>query len=187
MESNWFNKYFSRLLTLLVAASVGLALSGTVQGQQPQLLVDYVPPSLLQTNSDSAASPLPKPLSADSTNRTIASAPTRHTSVERWEKFEAEFGIKEKDPSVVKSSIESAKYKLDETVFAAKEFVESFRYDAYLKDLMTGSSSTAPSRRYYSDPILDCLENAQIESGVDWDAHAGRAFVGVRFVLPFGD
>ncbi|MGD0650542.1 MAG: hypothetical protein ABSA97_05295 [Verrucomicrobiia bacterium] len=52
---------------------------------------------------------------------------------------------------------------------------------------MTSSSSTAPLRRYYSDPILDSLENAQIKSGVDWDSHAGRAFVGVRLVLPFGD
>jgi hypothetical protein len=46
--------------------------------------------------------------------------------VDRWEKFEAEFGIKKTEPSFVKSSIESTKYKLDETVFAAKEFVESF-------------------------------------------------------------
>jgi hypothetical protein len=54
MESSWFNKYFPCLLTLLVAASVWLALSATVQGQQSQLLVDYVPPSFLQTNSISA-------------------------------------------------------------------------------------------------------------------------------------
>jgi hypothetical protein len=187
MASSWFNKYFPCLLTLLVAASVGLALSATVQGQQSQLLVDYVPPSFLQTNSISAVSSLPRLIPADSTNRTIASAPTRHTSVDRWENFEAEFGIKKTEPSFVKSSIQSTKYKVDETVFAAKEFVESFRYDVYLKDLMTSSSSTAPSRRYYSDPIQDSLENAQIKSGVDWDAHAGHAFVGIKLVLPIGD
>ena len=187
MASSWFNKYFPCLLALLVAASVGFALSATGQGQQSQLLVDYVPPSFLQTNSISAVSSLPKLLPADSTNRTIASAPTRHTSVDRWEKFEAEFGIKKTEPSFVKSSIQSTKYKLDETVFAAEEFVESFRYDVYLKDLMTSSSSTAPLRRYYSDPIQDSLENAQIRSGVHWDAHAGHAFVGIKLALPIGD
>ncbi len=87
----------------------------------------------------------------------------------------------------MKGAIELVKYEADETEFAAMELAERIRYDAYIKDLMSGSNSSTQPRRYYPDPFRDAWENAQIKSGVDWDAHAGHAFVGVKIVLPLGD
>jgi len=186
MKSCSLDKCLVCLLALLMNANAGRAQPPPAQGQPQRLLVDYVSPSLLQTNANSSTSVPQKLFPSNSTNQTIANPPARLSKGDRWEKFEAEFGIKEKDSSFVKGTIESAKYKLDETVFAAKEFVDTLRYDGYLKDFVGGSDSNAP-RRYYSDPVRDAWENAEIRSGVDWDAQSRRAFVGIRLVLPLGD
>ena len=64
MESSWFNKYFPCLLTLLVAASVWLALSATVQGQQSQvaggLRAAFVPANEFHLRRFIAARTLPR-------------------------------------------------------------------------------------------------------------------------------
>ncbi len=171
---------------LVAAAVLVLAPLAQAHGQPPDLMVDYLAPSLFDTNvaPPALASRL---FPSESACRTVAAVPVKTGSARRWEKFEADFGVKQQDPSLVKSSIESAKYKLDETVFAAKEFVQNFRYDTYLADLTTGSATTSAPRRYYSDPVMDSWEHCQIRSGAEWDKKTGHAFVGVRLVLPFGD
>ena len=163
------------------------AQAGTPQGKQSERLIDYVSPALVGTDASPDAASQAKLFPPNPTNLKVLTLPSVSTEADRWTKFEADFGIKTKDPSFVKSSIESAKYKLDETVFAAKEFADTLHYDAYLTDLLTGTSSNSPPRRYYSDPILDSLENTRIRTGLDWDRQSGRAFVGLRLVVPFGD
>jgi hypothetical protein len=170
-------------LLLVPAAALMLSTPAWADGHAPDLMVDYL---LFDTNLVPSAATC-NLLPSESTFATVASAPLKTGSELRWEKFEADFGVKQKDPSLVKSSIESAQYKLDETVFAAKELVQDFRYDTYLTDLTTGSAATRAPRRYYSDPVMDSWEHCQIQSGAEWDEKTGHAFVGVRLVLPFGD
>jgi hypothetical protein len=155
-----------------------------VQAQPPDLMVDYL---LVETNAVSPAV-MGNLFPSEFACRAVATAPpVANDFSQRLEKFEADFGVKQKDPSLEKSSIESAQYKLDQTVFAAKELVQDFRYDTYLADLTTGSAASRAPRRYYSDPVMDSWEHCQIHSGAEWDEKTGHAFVGVRLVLPFGD
>jgi len=175
----WWWPRLALLVSLLVAP---LAVS---RGQPPAAMFDYLTAEMPYTSETPSASPNLFP--TDSAYWTVASVPAESAAELRAEKFEADFGVKQPSPSLVKSSLETAQYKLDETVFAAKEFVENFRYDTYLADLTTESGSIRPPRRYYSDPVMDAWEHCQIRSGAEWDEKTGHAFVGVRLVLPFGD
>lgn len=114
------------------------------------------------------------------------------TSGERWEKFEAEFGIPHKDPSLIKGSMEAAKYRLDHTLFGMQEFVQGVQnivsFDYELRSLGRSSSSTdRPAASSVPIPLWDTMEQARFQSDIDLNMAAGRAFVGVRLVLPIGN
>jgi hypothetical protein len=188
MKRHCFNVCLACLLALLVKGPAGQAQPPPAQGQSRSLLVDYVSPSLLQSNVNSPTAPMPQKLfPPDATNQTIASPPRRLSAVDRREQFDAEFGIKQKNPSLVMGGIESAKFKLDETVFTAKEFVDTLHYRGYLKDVVGVSDLDAPRQRYHSDPIRDAWENTEVRTGIDWNMQSQSAFVGLRLVLPIGD
>jgi hypothetical protein len=114
------------------------------------------------------------------------------TSGERWEKFEVEFGIPHKDSSLLKGSMETAKYRLDHTLFGVQEFVQDFQnavsFDYQLRSLGHPSSST--NRLATSSvpiPLWNTMENARFQSDIDFNMGAGRAFVGVQLVVPIGN
>jgi hypothetical protein len=117
----------------------------------------------------------------------------RLTEGERWEKFEAEFGLKEKNPSFVKGSLESAKYRMDRTTFALNEFVESvenvltFDYGLRPPASPEGTNTTTRGAAASPIPLWDAVQNARFKSDIDLNVPGGRAFVGVRLVLPIGD
>jgi hypothetical protein len=113
------------------------------------------------------------------------------TSGKRWEEFEVEFGIPHKDSSLFKGSMETAKYRLDRTLFGVQEFVQGFQnaisFDYQLRSL--GRSSFSTNRLAASSvpiPLWDTMENARFQSDIDVNMGAGRAFVGVQLVLPIG-
>jgi hypothetical protein len=179
-------------MSLLVAAT-----GAAGEEAKKSLLVEHVPSSVLDkplapTNSATAGG------IAGSTNgeaMTHALKEPRHelTREERWERFETEFGIRKKDPSLVKGSIESAKYRLDKTVFAADEFVQgvekTLSFDYELRTLGRGTTSNASSRVPSSPPIplWDAVWNARLQSDIDLNMTSERAFVGIRLVLPVGN
>ena len=114
------------------------------------------------------------------------------TSGERWEKFEVEFGIPHRDSSLFKGSMETAKYRLDRTLFGVQEFVQGFQnaisFDYQLRSL--GRSSSSTNRLAASSvpiPLWDTMENARFRSDIDLNMGAGRAFVGVQLVVPIGN
>ena len=114
------------------------------------------------------------------------------TSGERWEKFEAEFGIPYKDPSLIKGSMETAKYRLDRTLFGMQEFVQGVQntvsFDYELRGLGYSLSSTNhPAASSVPIPLWDTMEKARFQSDIDLNMAAGCAFVGVRLVLPIGN
>lgn len=114
------------------------------------------------------------------------------TSGDRWENFETEFGVPQKDPSLIKGSMESAKYQFDRTLFGAQEFVNDVQnavsFDCELRSL--GRSPSLTDRSSASSvpiPLWDTMERARFQSDIDLNMAAGRAFVGVRLVLPIGN
>lgn len=161
------------------------------------LLAEHVPLSILVEPSASTNSVAAGGITGWADGEAATAAMTRPkrelTQGERWEKFEAEFGIHEKDPSLIKGSIESAKYRLDRTVFALNEFVQNVEhalsFDYGLRTLGRGSSTSESARAVSSSsiPLWDAIENARFKSDIDLDVPGGRAFVGVRLVLPIGD
>lgn len=115
------------------------------------------------------------------------------TQGERWEKFEAEFGLKEKNPSWFKGSLESAKYRVDKTTFALNEFVQnvenalSFDYGLRPASGRDGTNTVTRGAAGSPIPLWDAVQNARFKSDIDLNVPGGRAFVGVRLVLPIGD
>ena len=174
---------------IAVALGVAAATSGT--RAWAQLMTDYVPPSLLQSKSAAAVTPQSSLARADANVCLVTPKRNPSTSGERWEEFETEFGVTKKSPSMMKGSLESAKYQLDKTTFAMQEFVDnvtdavSFDYGWQNRPGPKPGSTSAP-RQPSSNRVLYSLENARLKSDIDLKI-AGRSFVGVKLVLPIGD
>jgi hypothetical protein len=88
--------------------------------------------------------------------------------------------------------METAKYRLDRTLFGMQEVVQDFQnavsFDYQLRSL--GRSSSSTNRLAASSvpiPLWDTMENARFQSDIDLNMGAGRAFVGVQLVLPIGN
>jgi hypothetical protein len=179
-------------LAVLLVATIARA-----QEAKQQLLVEHVPSSLLAESSTStnsnAGTGIAGSMDGESANRALQEPKRELTRGERWEKFEADFGIAKKDPSLLKGSIESAKYRLDRTVFALNEFVQgvenTFSFDYELRALHRRADTSESAHAASSSPIplWNAIENAHLKSDIDLDMAGGRAFVGVRLVLPIGD
>ena len=179
------------IATCLAALLAGRA--AHAQEAKRPLLAEHVPLSVLveppaSTNSV-AAGGITGSVDGEAATAGMTKPKRELTQGERWEKFEAEFGIHEKDPSLIKGSIESAKYRLDRTVFALNEFVQNVEdalsFDYGLRSLATNESTRAASASPI--PLWDAIENARFKSDINLDMPGGRAFVGVRLVLPIGD
>ena len=149
------------------------------------LMVDHVPDSLLtapvtKTNAVPAATGEPRAL------------PTRKRPAspqDRWEKFEAEFGINTPEKSLAKSSIQSAKYQIDHTTFLMQEFVDTtidrLSFDVSVREL-SGQSTPKPARSSSGSLLLDTFNEARFQSDIDLKL-GSRQFVGVKLVFPLGD
>jgi len=158
-------------------------------------MADYVPPSLWQPETT------PSPTSTPAENNTVPTvdtnllilliAPSDLTGEERWEKFQDQFGIQHPEQSVFKSSIQTAKYDLDEAAFAVNELTRSvedaLRFEYDVRELTRLQLENRPKTRIYGDPWTDFLENARLKSDVHLDAFRRDAYFGVKFLFPVGD
>ncbi len=117
-------------------------------------------------------------------------APRRETEADRWQRFEAEFGIKQREQSPVLGSIQVAKYQLDKTTFALQETLnkleESLEFDYGLRDLGLPVSPPKPYRPSARYGLIDALEGARLKSEVDLKL-ARDSFIGVKLELPIGN
>jgi hypothetical protein len=174
-----------------------LAAVARAQEAKRELLVEHVSPSILTAPSAStnsfASMEAVKRISGEEAARLMDQPRHRLTEGERWEKFEAEFGLAEKDPSLIKGSLESAKYRLDKTVFEVNDFVQNVEnalsFDYGLRPALDREgTNTAPRSAAPSPiPLWDMVQNARFKSDIDLNVPRGQAFVGVRLVLPIGD
>ncbi len=115
----------------------------------------------------------------------------------RWEKFEAEYGIKRPHPSPFLANLETAKYRLDKTLFSVDDLVESlesafefeysFRSGRWMGRDDTRSASRTVVRETYRSSPWNLLEDARLKSEIDLDVFRSEAFIGLRLVIPIGD
>ena len=188
-----------RCLAAAVTCWMLLAVATPARGDDPkhQLLVEFVPPSAfaepLASTNLAGGSGTVSAIDGEAAFRAIQEPFRKRTAADRWEQFEIEFGIHKRDPSLVKGSLESAKYRLDETVFALNEFVHNMEnrlsFDYELRSLGQPANPNESSRTASSSsiPLWDAVQNAHFKSDIDLDAARGHAFVGVSLVLPIGD
>ena len=137
------------------------------------LIVDQVPTSVLgNTNSTFVARP-----PTESTWPLISKS-------ERWKKFEVEFGIQQPSQSLIKGSLQSAKYQLDVASVTLQEFVDTVRARLSFDYGWTNPGSAALRRA--PPNLFDTLNRARLQSAIDIN-YGAKAFVGVKLVLPLGD
>lgn len=160
------------------------------------LLAEYVSPSYTDQH-ETATSSLSKGgskrtnLLTESASRDITGYRPVLTEADRWQKFEEEFGIQSANPDFMSAQIESAKYRLDQAVFTVQEWtgnVESvLAFDYGVGGPETPGDSRGAPRVSDPNPFWNALENTRFKSDIDLDPLTLRAFVGVKFVVPFGD
>jgi len=116
--------------------------------------------------------------------RVLALSPPSRGAEARWERFEAEFGLTEKKPTLLKGSL----YQVDRALFTVKDFFENtLNFDYALRDIGCATPSKASSHRNRTNPFLDALENAHLKSDIKLSSLTGHGFVGVKLVLPVGN
>ncbi len=105
------------------------------------------------------------------------------TMGERWEKFEKEFGIRERSPSRFKSMLQSLMYSVDETLFVAKHLADNiddaldFEYHFARPKLPKGTFK----------PRRNSLDSAYAKFNVDLKPTRATAGIGVKLVVPLGN
>lgn len=157
----------------------------TAQEPNRELMVNYVPPSLLSSN---VAPRIPEWSLPAPTRTIVAQSPKERNAVARWERFEAEFGLRDKSPSWFKGTIETTKYRLDSALFAVTDFVEhSLNFDYEVRNLGRATPAEEAPRRYRDNPWRDAMENARLKSEINLNSLTGEGFVGVKLVLPIGN
>jgi len=155
---------------LLLFMAVGVIATGAAG----DLLVEQVPASILTVTNV-------RPTAVTTTGISVQPAVAG-----RWEKFDAEFGIQHPSQSLVKGSLQTAKYQLDQTTLALQEFVETvsdrLRFDYGLSDVGLASRSRVVTGHF----LTDTLSQARLKSDINVKL-GEKAFVGVKLVLPLGD
>jgi hypothetical protein len=187
-----------RFVPPFVGVAVILA-AGLTQAQEANRrpLIEYVRAPDLQTPLTGTNSLAASARSTTTKNGTAAISKVQMrskdlTAGERWEKFECEFGIPQKDPSLMKGSMETAKYQLDRTCFEMQEVVHYIQdnvfFDCGLRNIgQTSSSSDRCTFWQVPIPLWETLQQARLKSDIDLNLASGHAFVGVQLVLPIGN
>jgi len=102
------------------------------------------------------------------------------TDAEVWERFDAEYKPAQKNPSPIKSQIETAKYGLDTTVFAVDRFVNNLSNHADFSFDQGGLRRTAAT----SSGASRNSPRVKLDLNI-WQGSQPR--VGVRIIIPFGN
>jgi hypothetical protein len=108
-------------------------------------------------------------------------------SREPWDKFEAEFGLQQSDPTLIRGNIRRAKYGLDVVAFAATSALESAERAIEL-EYSHGKIHRAAAMP--TEPLADyerprAFDDTRLK--FDIDLASGKPRLGVRLVIPFGN
>ena len=167
----------SKLLHGVVWMSLTVAMAVGAE-QQRELLVNYIPPSLLKSND------APSHSSTEPSLRILPQAAPVRNREARWNRFEAEFGLQDKQPNL----IEGAKYQVDRAMFVFKDFVEhSLNFDYELNNILRAMPANASPRHFHGHPFLPSLNGARLKSDIRLESLTGRSFLGVKLILPIGN
>ena len=114
--------------------------------------------------------------------------PRLPASKSRWDRFEAEFGLRDNRNAGVLASIARAKYGLDLATFSLNTFLNAIEDATELRYCRgrvsrVSASPTPVTPHRGAGPVT--LEDARLK--LDLAMTGSRPYVGVRIVIPFGD
>jgi hypothetical protein len=168
-------------------AIFGARLPVLARQSESALLADYVSPSLLLSDAQSQTPVAAGAVTSKPSDREIVATPsTASTAGDRWAEFEREYGIHRKNPLWFLSMLQSAKYRLDQLSFGAKETAKhlEFTYDI---GSPTGPGGTS-AKPQYSLPLFGAFGRPQLKSVLtEHDPQTGTPFVGLKLSIPFGE
>ena len=101
------------------------------------------------------------------------------TEAEVWERFETEYKPGQKNPSLIKRQIETAKYGLDTALFAVDRFTKNIKNQADF------SFDQGSLRRTRATSYGESRNNLRVKLDLSmWQG--GKPYMGVRIIIPFG-
>jgi hypothetical protein len=172
---------------VVVPALFGVRSAVSAQQGQSGRAVDYVSPSLLASDTKPQVVPDAGAGTWNPNNRDlVATRPQKPTEGDRWEAFESEYGIHQRNPSRFLSMLQSAKYGIDRLAFGAKETAKrlEFTYDI---GSPTGPNGTTPKPQY-TLPLFGAFGHPQVKTVLtEHDPQTGSPFVGLKLAIPFGE
>lgn len=143
-------------------------------------------PTAAQTN-DGLAAGLSVP---ESRLRLVGPKSARPTLHSRWQRFDAEFGLRNEQHSVVLASVSHVKYTVDLAVFSLQTLSDTLEEAAELRyshgrirRAASLDDAPLPRSRWADGPLA--LEDARLK--FDLELARGRPYIGVRLVFPFGN
>lgn len=185
------NMVWAILVSLVVTS--GGAWGQTTSTNPPSLLAAEVPDWVLNAPTEPPRLLRHHFWDPDTDETLLRARRVRPTAGQRWSDFERKYGITDPSDSFVLGAIQTAKYQLDKTVFALDLFVEQtrdalrFEYDFARGILIRGrqepEDNMQPSTSTWWGPSFG---EARLRTDVDLDVASGRAWVGLRLVVPVG-
>ena len=108
-------------------------------------------------------------------------------SRQSWDRFEAEFGLQQSDPTFIRGNIRRAKYGLDVVAFAATSALKSVEQALEL-EYSHGKVHRAAAMP--TEPLTDyerprAFDDTRLK--FDINLASGKPRLGVRLVIPFGN
>lgn len=149
----------------------------------PDLNADFLAPHLELTGAGQVAG-VPKSFAAS------LITPRRDLStVEQWQQFESEFGIREQNPSMLKRQIASVKFGIDTIIFAADKLLNDVQ-DSLIWERIDGNwqhGNLAPPAPRLPDapPPAIVVQHARMK--LDLAYRHLSPYVGFSIVLPWSD
>lgn len=166
------------LITLLVVNLTG-GVAVFAQQSEPAvllavLLLPAVPPDWLLTNAPSIP-PAPPTVMRHDASITVVRRLSREQAA--WARFEQEFRPARRNPSQFKHHLETAKYGLDTTVFAADRFLKEVR------DLADFEFDQGRFHRTDQHVRKSSRGNPRVK--LDFTTAPSKPYLGLRVVIPF--
>jgi hypothetical protein len=106
---------------------------------------------------------------------------------DRSEKFESEYGIKERSSSPIGRLFQSAKYALDKATFTAEEAAKKLEFTYDIGEPPPSDLGMTPPTPKFSLPLFGTFGHAQLKSEATvHDPQTGVAMFSLKLVIPFG-
>jgi len=194
----WCNPATSRAVLVLAGVVVGsFACFGPMDHAGAQewpgnRFVGYFSPSLAlrgAISSDAAWTQVSEGAATEALlrNRVLVLAPTATTTVDRWVRFEQEYGVDQTSPLVMGRMMQRVKYMLDTMCFSAQETEKLLEFTYTFGDEPPTSLGTGMAQPRYALPMFGRFGPAQLRSEITLhDPRIGRAFLGLILTIPFG-